>query len=582
MVGRNVRIPGVYFERRERRERALALGESGIPVLMGLASRGPLDVPVKVFSYDEYHKLFGAPVPGTFLNDAVYGFFKNGGRFCYIIRVAHKRGGATEEVAARASYQVLDSQGRPTMLIEAANEGVWGNQIQIEVRDPQDKPKTYITFDLEANQTKMTVKSARGFERGSMVRLFNRKQEHYGVLAEVQSKMLRLRDSDVVRETFKSSDLTYIEPVEFEIFVKEGAKLEHYQALSMAVGSENYPERVINDASQLIRVQILDNEGTLAERIPKPVGPVSLEGGLDGLQVITPEDFIGINEGPDQRFGLRALEANEEIDLIALPDLMACHMLGLGFQNRRDIEAVQEAVCNHCELLKDRFAILDIPPGMNAEQALSWRLQFDSDFAAFYYPWIGIPSAEGYRIIPPCGHIAGVYSRCDREGGPHRAAANEVIQGAVALDVMLEEEEIGYMNSQGVNGLRLLPQRGIRIWGARTVSSRKEWRYVPVRRSFNMIRRAIFQGSQWVVFENNEPELWQKLERQIKYFLNGLFERGFFAGEAPDQAFYVRCNSETNPAERREAGELVAEIGIAPVRPAEFLTFVLEQQLSAE
>jgi hypothetical protein len=579
MSQREMRAPGVYHEPRHRLESPLGLIETGVPAFLGMALRGPLDVPIPVYGFDEFKKRFGQGVPGSYLSDQVFGYFANGGRRCYIVRIAHQRGG-DGELATCASRTLLDSEGRPSLRIVAANEGTWGNSTEIEVRLPEAKVQTYITSDIEKGDSKADVKSARGFERGTLIRIFDRKGNvQYGTLTAVENRVLRWRNEDAVEGTFKTSDLVHIEPVVFDLLVRERGKSEVFRGLSLAPGSERFPTRVAAESSDLVRIEVIASDIPVAERLPASVGPVALSGGLDGLDDITPEDFIGMNEGPDNRVGLCSLEANDEIDLIVASDLIACSENSSGFSEVRDVKVVQQAIVSHCEKLSDRFAILDFPQELGQDDALTWRLQYDSKFAAFYFPWIGVNTSTGIRWIPPSGHVAGVYSRCDGEDGPHRAAANEVVQGAVLLAHSLDEEELGYLNSHSVNSLIKLPSRGIRIWGARTVSSSRDWRYIPVRRVFNAIRRSLYLGTQWVVFEPHSPSLWRRLEDQIKFFLQGLYERGFFAGENTEAAFFVKCNNETNPPERRAAGQLVVEIGLAPARPAEFITFVLEHQL---
>ncbi|MCA9562163.1 MAG: phage tail sheath family protein [Myxococcales bacterium] len=578
MIGRQHPAPGIYERRQALQDRSISMQETAIPAFLGMTSRGPLEKPTKIESFDEFRKLFGRPVETSYLSDAVYGFFSNGGKRCFIIRVAHTHA-RKGEIATRSSLTVNDSQDRPTLIIEAANEGAWGDQIQVSVTIPESEIKTYLTFDAEKGANKLTVKTSRGFHRGTLVRIHHKGFDHYAVLAGVDSKLLILDQKDALPSALKSSDLVYVEPVTFDLSVDYGGKRELHTGLSLAPGSERFPERYISEQSEFVRVRLADNEAPISDRMPVPTAPTFLAGGLDGIADITPADFIGADEGPGHRYGLAALLDNEDVDLVCAPDLMACREHSAGFNTDRDIETVQEAMLTFCETTREVFAILDVPPDLEIEDALNWRLNFDSHFGAFYYPWISVITPAGQRFVPPSGHMAGVYARCDQAAGPHRAAANEVIQGATHLQRNLDEADVGYLNAHSVNPIRTVPARGIRVWGARTVSSRSEWRYVTVRRVFNMIRRALYHNTQWVVFENNNPRLWGNLERQIKFYLTRLYEQGYFAGETPADAFYVRCDNETNPPERLAAGELVAEIGIAPVRPAEFLTFTLEQQL---
>jgi uncharacterized protein len=342
----------------------------------------------------------------------------------------------------------------------------------------------------------------------------------------------------------------------------------------MSPNSESYVERVVNARSELIRVE----DGRTGSPWPKnfPVATESklLEGGTDGLFTVTPEDFVGANIGPDERFGLAALEAVEEIDLLVAPDLMWTLQKSAGFRTEKDVEVVQQAMVSQCERMKTRFAILDFPDPADHRRAAQWRLMFDTAFAAFYFPWVNIESFDGApRIVPPSGHLAGIYSRCDAAEGVYRAPANEVINGVVDLARNLFDTDIGQLNHNGINCLKSFGSRGIRVWGARTMSNDPQWRYVPVRRVVNAIIRTVEQGLQWAVFENNTPSLWKALENQVAFFLKTLWERGYLRGDTPEDAFFVRCDENTNPQEVRDAGLLVIECGVSPVRPAEFIVF---------
>ena len=266
--------------------------------------------------------------------------------------------------------------------------------------------------------------------------------------------------------------------------------------------------------------------------------------------------------------------------MVACPDLMAIYEKGM--IDLEGVQAVQTAMMNHCELMGDRVAILDAPPGMNAQQIREWRqskARYDSKYATLYWPWIRVfdPSSGKNISIPPSGHIAGVWSRSDDERGVHKAPANEVVRGAISLDINITKGEHDQLNPVGINCIRAFPGRGIRVWGARTVSSEPEWRYLNVRRLFNYIEESIFEGTQWVVFEPNDERLWGKVNRTISAFLFNVWNSGALFGETASQAFYVKCDEETNPPEVRDVGQLVIEIGIAPVKPAEFVIFRISQ-----
>jgi hypothetical protein len=211
-----------------------------------------------------------------------------------------------------------------------------------------------------------------------------------------------------------------------------------------------------------------------------------------------------------------------------------------------------------------------------------WRntVNYDSTRAALYYPWIEIGDMNGSgrtKLVPPSGHIAGVYARTDSTRGVHKAPANEVVRGALGLEVVVTKGEHDLLNPVGINVIRSFPGRGIRVWGARTLSSDPSWRYINVRRLFNMVEESIERGTQWVVFEPNDSMLWGRIRRDIGAFLTNVWRTGALFGTSPEQAFYVKCDEETNPKELRDVGQLVVEIGMAPTKPAEFVIFRISQ-----
>jgi phage tail sheath protein FI len=228
------------------------------------------------------------------------------------------------------------------------------------------------------------------------------------------------------------------------------------------------------------------------------------------------------------------------------------------------------------------MAILDAPPGLNPQDVFDWRMNtagYDSKFATLYWPWLEVmdPLTSRPMLVPPSGHVAGVWARTDGTRGVHKAPANEVILGINGLGFQITAEEQGNLNSKGINCIRSFPGRGIRIWGARTLSSDPEWRYLNVRRLFNYISESIIEGTQWAVFEPNDARLWGSLRISSANFLTRVWRDGALFGGTPEQAFYVKCDSETNPPDVIEAGQVVIEIGIAPVKPAEFVIFRISQ-----
>lgn len=309
-------------------------------------------------------------------------------------------------------------------------------------------------------------------------------------------------------------------------------------------------------------------------------GTYTLTGGE--MAPLTAADFIG---DAGARTGLGGLEALEDVRLVLIPDLVA------GYDGSEDakarIKAVQTAMIAHCERMRYRFAILDTPPGLSAQQAKEWRnyVNFDTSYAAMYYPWIQVVDLSGggstKKLVPPSGYIVGIYNRVDAERGVHKAPANEVILGAIDLELILSKGEQDVLNPIGVNCLRSFPGRGIRVWGARTLSSNGAWRYISVRRLFIMVEASMDIGLAWVVFEPNDATLWAKVIRDVSSFLRVVWRGGALFGATPEQAFYVKCDAELNPLEIRDLGQLIIEVGLAPVKPAEFVIFRISQWAGA-
>ena len=316
------------------------------------------------------------------------------------------------------------------------------------------------------------------------------------------------------------------------------------------------------------------NVGTADQKDTKPAAAAAV--GADGKPVAKEEKahsgganrdsaFIGKDLGPGQRSGLKCFEEVDEIALIVAPGQTS--------------PAVQDALLSHCENRKDRFAILDAPETINGGIDKLPKPR-DSKYGAFYFPWIQVYDPDkGNIFIPPSGHIAGVYSRTDSERGVHKAPANEIVRGALGLKYNVSKGEQDLMNPKGINAIRFL-NGAIRIWGARTLSSDPSWRYINVRRLFIMVESSIERATQWVVFEPNDHRLWKRVQRTISSFLTLLWRNGALMGTSPEQAFYVKCDEETNPNEVVDAGQLVVEIGLAPVKPAEFVIFRIGQMAS--
>jgi uncharacterized protein len=295
---------------------------------------------------------------------------------------------------------------------------------------------------------------------------------------------------------------------------------------------------------------------------------------------------------------LDALRTFDEVAIVAAPG-----MTDIG---------THEALLTHCELAQDRVAILDIRMDItDVTQLTEVELAGDSEaaesggkrsgakaraaddggpspggarprdsiYGTAYWPWIQVLDLLDSTLvfIAPSGAMAGIWARVDGLRGVHKAPANEPVRGAVDLSYRMTRDEQGLLNSSGVNGIRAFAREGIRVWGARTLADDPEWRYLSVRRLFNMVEESIEEGTNWIAFEPNDRTLWKHVRRDVGAFLTRLWRDGALMGATPEEAFYVKCDEETNPPDVVDAGELVAQIGLAPVKPAEFIVFEISQ-----
>ena len=287
---------------------------------------------------------------------------------------------------------------------------------------------------------------------------------------------------------------------------------------------------------------------------------------------------------------LRKYEAIDEIAIVAAP--LPPDIAAQPGDVPEALNAVHDKLVTHCQLTEDRVAILDSTRDikddnlvLTADDTGIWRPAANKKgYGAFYFPWIEVADPlkpAGERIaVPPSGHLAGIYARSDATLGVHKAPANEVIQGALGLRYQVSKSIQNTLNPRGVNCIRSFDGT-IKVWGARTLASDPqgdpEWIYINVRRLLNFLRESIDEGLQWAVFEPNNEALWQKISRNTTAFLTNVWRSGALFGSTPQQAFYVKCDAETNPPSLRDIGQVVTEIGVAIVKPAEFVIFRISQ-----
>jgi phage tail sheath protein FI len=298
----------------------------------------------------------------------------------------------------------------------------------------------------------------------------------------------------------------------------------------------------------------------------KEVRDARTDGGVQAAsasQEVALSDYQGTDIA-GERTGLAALKELDEVSIVCVPD-------------ENQVRGLTEAVVTHCENMGDRFAILSAP--QNAGRVSEIETPVDSQYAAYYYPWLEVkhPVTNVDQLVPPGGHVAGMYARNDAETGVHGSPANMVVRGALDLQHNITKGEQDILNPKGVNCIRSFQGRGIRVWGARTCSSDPEWKYINVRRLFLFVEQSIDEGTQWAVFEPNDRDTWARVRQSVSNFLETAWRDGALMGTSPDEAFFVNCGEETMTQDDIDNGRLICEIGIAPVKPAEFVIFRIQQ-----
>lgn len=514
--------PGVYIEEFELGPRPIEGVGTSTAGFLGVTERGPLE-PRLVTGFEEFKRLYGEhlPLAKSNLPFAVDGFFRNGGQRLFIGRLTHGE--------ATSAHATQDDK----VEITAIGPGTWSNRIAVKIEDATIEPAGDPRFRL-------TVA--------------------YWRTAPPGDPPVDPTDEDEANNANR----------------RRPTALEVYENLSSVEASPDFYEKVINGASSLIRVSreapgrpVNLDFGYLAAMPDAVAGTDGPAGDPD--PVIRPEDFIGgpfeLWDGSAAKTGLKGFEQVDEIAIVSAPD-----------HHRND--AFTQRLIDHCELLKDRFAVLHSTRGTHTLTNIAGVVvPRDSEYAAFYFPWIKVfnPLNQQPSLVPPSGHLVGIYARSDIERGVFKAPANEVVRGTSGLEFQITKREQDSLNPKGVNCIRSFPARGIRVWGARTTSTNSLWKYINVRRLFIMIEESIEEGTQWVVFEPNNERLWARVKQTITQFLTTQWRDGALMGLAPEEAFFVKVDRTTMTQDDIDNGRLICIIGIAPVKPAEFVIFRLTQ-----
>lgn len=546
--------PGVYVETVDRGPKPIQGVGTAMPAFVGFTEKAQsverrngdvittdlLNKPQLVTNWGQFVERFGSFVSGAYLPHSVYGFFQNGGSRCYVVSV---------RTMPKATGSLLGNDGKAHLLVTAKQAGFDGMKLRVRVDAPE----------LPAGSASAAPRPAP-------------KKGKEGDATETPAAPTADGPSPMAPFTI------YVE--------REGVNggwslLEERRDVTL--------HEVEVDGKKDVRVAYKNNKGLEWVTLDLSDGAAPLDKIWPRTQQQTLNITTKLLAAPTtsefqgevtERTGVEGLEALDDVTMVVVPDLMTT-MPGQELDIDM-VKGVQTNIIAHCERMGDRMAILDVPPHLKPQDVKKWRMDvtgYDSSFATMYYPWIEIPDPITNRPVhvPPSGYIAGVWARTDNTRGVHKAPANEVMLGVTGLQYGTTKGEQDTLNPIGVNCIRAFPGRGIRIWGARTLSSDPAWRYLSIRRLFNYVGKSIELSTQWTVFEPNDQRLWAKIRRDVKAFLTMVWRDGALFGTSPEQAFYVSCDETTNPPEVRDAGQCIIEIGMSPVKPAEFVIFRISQ-----
>ena len=465
--------------------------------------------------------------------------------------------------------------------LEAADPGAWGNGIHVQVfhTSAASAAVQAIVTNVVANDT-VQLSTGSGFYAGAIVEFDLGQSKVYAQVTAVNGRSITVATpfgATTDLDPDAGTTTTMARTCEFRLVVSYDGVTEDYDGLSLNDTTSRYYQTVINNVSTLVRVpSTVVADTTTEDPFTQPSAAdgltLALAGGLDGSPP-SDADYVGVDNGPGQRTGIAALADIDEVSLVAAPGMVS--------------QTIQNALIAHCELLLDRFAVLDPDYASNnaLENIQDQRNLYDTKYAALYFPNIKAfdPLTGGEIVLPPSGHVLGLYAKTDIERGVHKAPANVVVGSITGLDLTINKGEQDILNPRNINVIRdfRASGRGYRVWGARCLTSDSQWKYVPVRRLFIFVEESLDEGLQWVVFEPNAEPLWARVRQSISNFLVRVWRDGALMGATPEEAYFVRCDRTTMTQDDIDNGRLIILVGIAPVKPAEFV-IVRIQQYTAE
>jgi phage tail sheath protein FI len=633
----NPTYPGVYVEEVASGVRPIAAAGTSTAAFVGLAEMGPDDQALKITSWTEYQRNYGSFIKDAYLSQAVYQYFSNGGRECYIVRIVR----AGDHPAATASVQVENSLGDPAIEFSARSKGAWGNSLVLSIDDatgdpvhefklsvrrlPQrlDSPPLETLDDLSMDadapnfvtnvlRARSSLIDAKVIDTSSLSRGRHRGGNKPALpLGDKRSFMTDIdgdgaQQVDLPASVAASTDLGEVASAiqaAVQALTKKKASthdeaFSHFSCTAVGSGDEAHlllesgtgAEPASAAANSSVAVQpAASNNATAQLKLGDRDGGTS----MNARVVRRPPKMAQIHVGDNASAGSAGSDGSGNLELQAYNDAFGLldtktdfSLLAVPGENTT---ALVDAALGYCanRPLRDVFYIGEMTADADdvaAGQTFRRSLASPNSYGAIYFPWIKAIDPSGVSpepvLLPPSGYVAGLYARTDSDRGVWKAPAGTAasLVGAVGLATELTDTQHGDLNTIGVNVIRRFANSGIVSFGARTISERgSEWTYVPVRRMAIMIRVSVYSGIQWAVFEPNDELLWSQLRLHVTTFMMGLFRRGAFQGATPSQAFFVKCDSETTTQADIDLGVVNLTLGFAPLKPAEFVIVRISQ-----
>ena len=603
--------PGVYVEEVSFRSKSIEGVPTSTTGYAGMTRFGPVrypggpstNGPRLLTSFTEFESVFGglevlhAPTEGderlSYVAHAARAFFLNGGTRLYISRVLSPRGVDPNFDYGVASLPI--SVSGTTATWTARWPGEYGNA-WVQTQVVRSKNAAYQAANFGG------IVQVNGAKQGSIVEVITGGTPPAGndplTLANLAQVSIDPNDGHQIFNragaTFLPGNTDIIQNAQLRVIVRtDDQNSKMYDALDAVPGTKRYIGKILQADNPEDENAVVFLRWDPSAAVGNDVGAnlmVALQansnhrltGGHDGV-IASPADLAGQEADPDDvtktATGLAALGEVDDIAIVALPD-------GGAYDDLTECQAAADALIAHAELLRYRIAVIDPPPSCSMTQIRNFRGQFDSEYAALYHPWIeildpterpaqGAPPAR--LLIPPSGPVTGIYARSDIARGVYKAPANEVVLGLTKFEININKPRQDVLNPEGINALRFFEGRGNRVWGARTMSSDPEWKYVNVRRLFIYLEHSIDKGTQWAVFEPNNERLWANIRSTIEDFLLVQWKQGALMGSKPEEAFFVRCDRTTMTQNDLDNGRLICLIGVAPTYPAEYVIFRIGQ-----